>query len=259
MLRGTYKQLAAKGLVSWETAQDIAAVKAPGVQKNSTPSLTQRQAIALLEAIPSDTLQGIRDLALMSVFFLTGCRVSAVTGACVGHLETDGVEHYLHVTEKRNKKRRKILLDAARPVLAYVARAGIGEDKEGPLFRPDDAGRAAAGAAAPGPQDSLAAGQEILPGGRHRPRRGWAAEASASTRCARRRSTTRSGTGRPCTRCGRVCRARDIRTTEVYFVGRRKTPRWRHGGSRSASRGLGSNEGVLPRIAETTCFSSSHP
>src|SRR5437868_3838066 len=136
VLRGTYHQFAAQGLVSWETAQDIAAVKAPGVQKNSTPSLTQRQAIALLEAIPADTLQGIRDLALMSVFFLTGCRVSAVVGACVGHLETDGVEHFLHVTEKRNKKRRKILLGAARPVLAYVQRAGIREDKEGPLFRP---------------------------------------------------------------------------------------------------------------------------
>ena len=73
---------------------------------------------------------------MMSVFFLTGCRVSAVTGACVGHLETDGIDHYLHVTEKRNRKRRKILLDAARPVLAYVARAGIPEDREGPLFRP---------------------------------------------------------------------------------------------------------------------------
>jgi site-specific recombinase XerD len=136
VLRGAYKQFAAKGLVSWETAQDIAAIKAAGVQKNSTPSLTQRQAVALLEAIPTDTLQGIRDLALISVFFITGCRVSAVTGACVGHLQTDGVEHYLHVTEKRNKKRRKILLDAARPVLAYVARAGIGDDREGPLFRP---------------------------------------------------------------------------------------------------------------------------
>jgi site-specific recombinase XerD len=136
VLRGTYKQLAAKGLVSWETAQDIAAVQAPPVQKNATPSLTERQAISLLEAIPTETLQGVRDLALMSVFFLTGCRVSAVVAACVGHLETDGVEHYLNVTEKRNKKRRKILLDAARPVLAYVARAGIGDDKEGPLFRP---------------------------------------------------------------------------------------------------------------------------
>ena len=54
--------------------------------------------------------------------------------ASVGHLETDGVEHYLHVTEKRNKKRRKILLDAARPLRAYIERAGIGDDKEGPLF-----------------------------------------------------------------------------------------------------------------------------
>ena len=136
VLRGTYHQLAAKGLIAWETAQDIGAVKAPAVQKNSTPSLTQRQAIALLKAIPADTLQGIRDPALMSVFFITSYRVSAVTGACVGHLETDGVEHYLNVTEKRNKKRRKILLDAARPVLAYASRAGIGDDKEGPLFRP---------------------------------------------------------------------------------------------------------------------------
>jgi site-specific recombinase XerD len=136
VLRGAYEQFAAKGLISWETARAIAAVKAAAVQKNSTPSLTQRQAMQLLQAIPTDTLPGIRDLALMSVFFLTGCRVSAVIGACVGHLETDGVEHYLHVTEKRNKKRRKILLDATRPVLAYVARAGIGDDKEGPLFRP---------------------------------------------------------------------------------------------------------------------------
>jgi integrase len=45
-------------------------------------------------------------------------------------------QHYLHVIEKRGKKRRKILLDAARPVLAYVQRAGIQDDREGPLFRP---------------------------------------------------------------------------------------------------------------------------
>jgi site-specific recombinase XerD len=104
VLRGTYQQLAAKGLVAWETAQDIAAIPAPPVQKNATPSLTQKQAIALLEAVPTDTLQGVRDFALLSVFFITGCRVSAVVGARVGDLETDGVEHYLHVTEKRGKR-----------------------------------------------------------------------------------------------------------------------------------------------------------
>ena len=136
VLRGTYSQLAAKGLIPWETAQDIAAISAPQVQKNATPALTQRQAVSLLEAIPTGTLQGVRDFALMSVFFLTGCRVSAVVGARVGDLETDGVEHYLHVTEKRGKRARKILLDAARAVRAYVERAGIAGDRDGPLFRP---------------------------------------------------------------------------------------------------------------------------
>jgi glycine cleavage system regulatory protein len=39
-------------------------------QSGGRRSLTERQAISLLEAIPAETLQGIRDLALMSVFFL---------------------------------------------------------------------------------------------------------------------------------------------------------------------------------------------
>ena len=69
VLRGAYKQLAAKGLVSWETAQDIAAVKAPGVQKNSTPSLTQKQAIgteqrgsAILDQECGAVFMPVRDL-----------------------------------------------------------------------------------------------------------------------------------------------------------------------------------------------------
>ena len=45
-------------------------------------------------------------------------------------------EHYLQVTEKRNKKSRKILLDAARALMAYIEAAGIADDAQGPLFRP---------------------------------------------------------------------------------------------------------------------------
>ncbi len=87
VLRGTYKQLAVKGLVSWETAQDIAAVKAAGVQKNSTPSLTQRQAVALLGGDPHrDACRESATWRLMSVFFITGCRVSAVTAPAWGIL-----------------------------------------------------------------------------------------------------------------------------------------------------------------------------
>jgi integrase/recombinase XerD len=136
VLRGVYRQFAEKGLIDWAVAQGLQTVKAPTVAKNTTPALTREQAIAMLEAIPRENLQGIRDLALIQTFFITGCRVSAIVKACVGHVEFDGVEHYLHVTEKRDKKARKILLDAGRPLLQYLERAGIGNDLEGPLFRP---------------------------------------------------------------------------------------------------------------------------
>src|SRR5512135_1583772 len=59
VIRGAYKELAAKGLVPWETAQDIGAVKAPGVQKNSTPSLTQRQAISMAAPEPGRALDEV--------------------------------------------------------------------------------------------------------------------------------------------------------------------------------------------------------
>ena len=169
VLRGTYKQLAAKGLVSWETAQDIGAVKAPGVQKNSTPSLTQQQAVALLEAIPTDTLQGIRDLALMSVFFLTGCRVSAVTGACVGPPRD---RRRRALPPRHREAEQEAAEDPARCGPAGPGLRGAGRHRGGQggaAVPADDAGRERLRAAAPGPQDPLAAGEEVLRGGRHRP------------------------------------------------------------------------------------------
>jgi site-specific recombinase XerD len=136
VLRGVYRQFAEKGLVPWDVVQDIAAVTAPKVQKNTTPALTEQQAIRLLHAPDTSTLRGIRDRAILHAFFITACRVSAVVTARIGDLEFDGVDHFLHVVEKRGKRQRKILLDAARSILTYVDAAGIGHDKEGPLFRP---------------------------------------------------------------------------------------------------------------------------
>ena len=136
VIRGAYLQFADKGFVSWPVAQAIAAVKAPPVRKNSTPALTQRQAMDFLAAIPRDTVQGVRDVAMLQTFFITGCRVSAICGARVGDLEFDGAEYYLHVNEKRQRESRKILLDVASSVLTYMDKAEIGADKEGPLFRP---------------------------------------------------------------------------------------------------------------------------
>jgi site-specific recombinase XerD len=105
------------------------------VQINSTPALTEKQAIRLLHSPDTTTLQGLRDKALLHTFFITACRVTALTRACVGHLEFDGTEWFLNVTEKRGKKQRKILLESARSLLAYLDAAGITDDREGPLFR----------------------------------------------------------------------------------------------------------------------------
>jgi site-specific recombinase XerD len=107
VIRGSYREFAANGLIAWEVAQDIAAIRAPEVQRNSTPALTSKEAVALLQAIPEGTLQGVRDFALMTVFFVTGCRVSAIVSACVGHLETDGVDHY-YAPGSRSKNRPSV-------------------------------------------------------------------------------------------------------------------------------------------------------
>lgn len=136
VIRGAYQELANKRIVPWEEARRIQAIKAPPVAKNTTPALTEHQAVAVLRAVPTDTLPGLRDLALLQTLFITGCRVSAICRACVGHLECDGAEHYLHVREKRGKESRKVLLDAVSSVHAYIDAAGIADDREGPLFRP---------------------------------------------------------------------------------------------------------------------------
>ena len=135
VLRGMYRQFAVKKLIPWEVAQDIAAVESPQVQKNTTPALTEKQAVQLLHAPDTSTLRGLRDKALRHTLFITACRVSAITRTKVGHLEFDGTEWFLNVTEKRCKKQRKILLEAARSIVVYLKAAGIRDDREGPIFR----------------------------------------------------------------------------------------------------------------------------
>jgi site-specific recombinase XerD len=81
VIRGVYRQLAIHGQVPWDVAQDIQAIEGPEVQKNSTPALTSKQAQQLLDAIPTQTLKGKRDMALMWTYIITACRVSAIIRA----------------------------------------------------------------------------------------------------------------------------------------------------------------------------------
>jgi len=122
--------------MDWETVQDIQAVTAPRVNKNTTPALSETEAKRLLHAPDTSRPGGIRDHALLFVFFMTACRCSAVANAQVGHIERTDTDFYLLLREKGDKLQRKALLEAAPPLLRYLEVAGITDDIDGPLFRP---------------------------------------------------------------------------------------------------------------------------
>ncbi len=86
VLRGTYEQFGKKGFVAWNVVSDIQAVTSPRVDKNTTPALSEKEAIALLEAPDRSTPLGMRDQALLFVYFKTACRSSAIAKAKVGDL-----------------------------------------------------------------------------------------------------------------------------------------------------------------------------
>ena len=135
VLRGTYQQFGKRGLLPWERVLDIQSVESPRVEKNRTPALSQAEAIRLLHAPDTTTLKGLRDHAMLFVFFKTACRCSAIANACVGHIERTDTDYYLLVREKGGKRQRKVLLEAAPAMLRYLEIAGILGDLEGPLFR----------------------------------------------------------------------------------------------------------------------------
>lgn len=139
VLRGTYQQFGKRGIVRWDQVQDIQAVESPRVDRNTTPALSEQEAVRLLHMPDTSTIIGLRDHALLFTFFKTACRCAAVANACVGHIERTDTDYYLAVWEKGRggkKRQRKALLEAAPAIRSYIAAAGIVEDIDGPLFRP---------------------------------------------------------------------------------------------------------------------------
>lgn len=136
VLRGTYQQFGKRGLVPWERVRDVQSVESPRVEKNTTPCLSQQEAIKLLHAPNRATMVGLRDYAMLFVYFKTAARCSAIRNARIGDIERTDFEWYLVVREKGGKTQRKALLEAAPAVLGYLDVAGIRDDLDGPLFRP---------------------------------------------------------------------------------------------------------------------------
>ena len=125
VIRGTYEQFGKKGLVPWNEVGDIQAVESPRVEKNTTPSLTEADAIKLLHAPDTSTTMGARDHALLFTYFKTACRASAIANATIGDLERSDMEWKLAVREKGGRERKLLLLEAGPAIMAWLERSTL--------------------------------------------------------------------------------------------------------------------------------------
>ena len=106
------------------------------VSTGKTAMPTRDEAKALLAGIPTDTLIGLLDRALIATLLYTFSRVSAVLGMRVEDYYPIGKQWWLRRREKGGKEHAM----PANPVLqgyldAYIEAAGIAGDRKGPLFR----------------------------------------------------------------------------------------------------------------------------
>ena len=98
------KFLADKQLVA---TNPVAGVKRPhtgsaGSGSGKTPALTAKQVRSMLDAPDVDTIQGLRDRAILHVFFYTGGRVSEPSKLKVKHFRPNWTERaYLGILKNK--------------------------------------------------------------------------------------------------------------------------------------------------------------
>jgi len=106
------------------------------VKKGRTPVLTSEEARAMLAAIDTATLTGLRDRALIGTMIYTFARIGAVLQMNVGDYFTQGRRGWVRLHEKGGKEHEAPCHHKLEAMLdAYLAAAGIGGDGDGALFR----------------------------------------------------------------------------------------------------------------------------
>lgn len=106
------------------------------VVKGRTPVLNREEARALLSSIDISTVKGLRDRALIAVMIYTFARVGAVLQMNVGDYFTQGRRAWIRLHEKGGKEHEAPCVSKLEAYLdAYIAAAGIADDKDGSLFR----------------------------------------------------------------------------------------------------------------------------
>jgi site-specific recombinase XerD len=115
-----------------------AAVRGPKyvVTSGKTPVLDGAEWRKLIEAIPADTVRDLRDRALIATLTYSFARIGAALKMKVEDLRPQGTVWQLHLHEKGGKEHKMPCHHALAEMLhAYIASAGIAEDRKGWLFR----------------------------------------------------------------------------------------------------------------------------
>src|SRR5271156_5547065 len=142
---GVKQQLAAvRMLFDWLITGQVvpfnpaSAVRGPKhvVKTGVTPVLDGKEWRKLIDAIPTDTVRDLRDRALIATLTYSFARITAALKMKVEDLRPQGAGWRVRLHEKGGKDHAMPCHHALAEVLhAYIAAAGIAEDKKGFLFR----------------------------------------------------------------------------------------------------------------------------
>jgi integrase/recombinase XerD len=123
------------GIIAFNPAASVRGPKHV-VKRGKTPVLTAVEAHQLLDSIDASTLIGLRDRALIGVMVYSFGRVGAALGMKVGDDYVEGRKAWFRLHEKGGKRHEiPAHHNAADYMDAYLAAAGIAEEKKTPLFR----------------------------------------------------------------------------------------------------------------------------
>jgi integrase/recombinase XerD len=127
-------------LVQFEVipANPVHAIDRPPINRwqGMTPAFSPQEARALLEAPDPTTEEGLRARAILSLGLQVGLRQSEIVRLKVRDLHTTGGYDALRVIRKRGKHDVLVIHpETAQRLRAYLAAAGHGQDRDGPLLR----------------------------------------------------------------------------------------------------------------------------
>src|SRR5690242_1793821 len=106
------------------------------VKRGKTSVLSPEEAHELFSSIPTDTLVGLRDRAVIGVLIYSFARVSAAVAMRVEDYFPQGKRWWLRLHEKGGKHHEMPVHHTLEEYLdSYIEAARIGEEKKGPLFR----------------------------------------------------------------------------------------------------------------------------